>query len=146
MLPYSSNQITSDANCNSFVGREVGSIGGSPGDTPWKWLNVTTRATNWSCVAHMPERVCSDFLVFGLTGFLGCKKQKILSHFGSEIEVELVFFWQVTNLILVKFCLKFHLSSTRTPEFCKLGPMKHSFSVDLNFSRKKCKWRRKNSI
>ena len=82
-----------------FWGREVRRIGDYLRGSPWKWLNMSTRATNMACVVGMAKRVYSDFPVFGITGFLGCKKQRQISYLslGPEIQVEVPSFWQVTN-------------------------------------------------
>lgn len=150
MLPYSCNQKASHPNCNSFVGREVWSIGGSFRGSPWKWLN--TRATNRTCFRlACLKRECSDFFIFGFTGFLGCKKQKnIVSSWtwnSSWTSFLLASFKsQYKSLLSSALNFSYWALGLLSWVFCKFGPVKRSFSVDSIFSRKKCKWRRKNSI
>lgn len=131
MLPYSCNHNASYAYCNSFVGREVWSIGGSRG-SPWKWLPLplTTRATNRTCVDGMLKRVYSEFLVLGFTGFLGCKKQKNIVPswtWNSSWASFLLANYKSQYKSLLSSALNFTYQALRLLSwvFCKFGPGKH---------------------
>lgn len=82
-----------------FCGREVRRIGGYLRGSPWRWVNMSARAMSTACVVGVAKRVYSDFPVFGITGFPGCKGQKQIAYLslGPEIQVEVPSFWFVTN-------------------------------------------------
>lgn len=57
-------------------GREVRRTRGYLRDSPWRCLNMSTRAMNMACVVGMAKSVYCESAVFGITGFLGCEKQR----------------------------------------------------------------------